>query len=161
MFCPNCGKEVSEDFNLCPHCGTRLKGEDANGKVLKTGRGKGLLVGLIGGAAGFVSCFLPTITMASGGELYSFNFLQDESFSFFAIIAIILIGIATLVHIFGVRVLSMTFAIVNMVYVVLFSAFVLYNLTLTGGFFPSIGLIGHFAGSVTLLVGAVLLKNKK
>ena len=94
MFCPNCGKEVSEDFNLCPHCGTRLKGEDANGKVLKTGRGKGLLVGLIGGAAGFVSCFLPTITMASGGELYSFNFLQDESFSFFAIIAIILIGIA-------------------------------------------------------------------
>ncbi len=25
MFCPNCGKEIQDDFNFCPHCGLAQK----------------------------------------------------------------------------------------------------------------------------------------
>lgn len=25
LECPECGKEISRNFNLCPYCGTRLK----------------------------------------------------------------------------------------------------------------------------------------
>lgn len=32
MFCRNCGKEIWEDANFCPHCGHREKDESVSGK---------------------------------------------------------------------------------------------------------------------------------
>ena len=29
MFCKNCGKEISDDAAFCPHCGTKIKCENA------------------------------------------------------------------------------------------------------------------------------------
>ncbi len=161
MFCPNCGKEVEEDFNLCPNCGTRLKDVPAGGKVSKSVQDKGFLIGLIGGAAAFVSCFLPTLTMTSGGELYNLTVLFAEDFGFLSVISLICVAVATLVHVTRIRFLSVIFAIVNLIYAVAFAVLILYSLSLTGGFIPSIGLLGYFAGSVALLVGAFLLKKKK
>lgn len=32
-FCPRCGKEVTEDMNICPYCGYQLKGAPATAQT--------------------------------------------------------------------------------------------------------------------------------
>ena len=41
MFCPKCGKEVSDDLYLCPHCNYQIKPSQIkdNNSESKTGLG--------------------------------------------------------------------------------------------------------------------------
>ena len=45
MYCQKCGKEIPNDSNLCPYCGTSLKNQTENKPPKKK---KGCLFGCLG-----------------------------------------------------------------------------------------------------------------
>ena len=68
-FCPNCGREVSEDALVCPYCGKKLGTELVPAEKRAAKQVSGLeLAGWVLGAVGIVVMIGAGISMAAAGR---------------------------------------------------------------------------------------------
>ena len=56
MFCKNCGKEIDDNAYVCPHCGVKVKDEDAERQEKIAQADSGSKVGW-----GILSFFIPLV----------------------------------------------------------------------------------------------------
>ena len=105
MFCPSCGKEISDGATFCPGCGSPIKAKaGATGTVGMTGmagsnaqqslsgifnKSKMNIYGIIASALILLSVFLPFVSVDFFGTKMSVSLLDGSDGILFIIIAIV------------------------------------------------------------------------
>ena len=79
MFCIKCGKELNEDQNICPHCGTFVK-EKVNINTSNEIHDRNSLIGFVLGFVCITTCAIPIIGFATSicGIVFSSKGLKSE-----------------------------------------------------------------------------------
>ncbi len=177
MFCPQCGKEVDDNANVCPFCGAQLKKSQsaASGGTAVSGVAPaqsdamafvGIIVGVIGALLVIIGTFLPLVQDSLGIGLSSSLMNGGVAGNDLKILGFALIATAAVSCLFVVlriKVAAIIFSVINL----LVSGFICFAIVSGMNDSDTFGLVkygaGFFciiAGAVILLVGSILLKKK-
>lgn len=178
MFCPQCGKEVDDNANVCPFCGAQLKKSQsaASGGTAVSGAAPaqsdamafvGIIVGVIGALLVIIGTFLPMIQDTTGFGLKYSIMINDEfgeaRWRFLGIVLIAIAAVSVLFSFLRIKVVSIIFATVNLIVsgVFCFALVSAVNEDDYSKYFKyGAGFYCLVAGAVILLVGSILLKKK-